>query len=387
MGLNVDFIAVDNYIWPPILFISFLILSLKLGYFFKLSYKTSLILYLWHTIFCFFYFWFALSFGADSNKYYIRALNDPFVEFNFGTSFIVLLTRFFHNIFGFGYFDQFLIHGFIGYMGLLAFAASIQKATLYKNKNIRLLGWIIVFLPSISFWTTALGKDSISFMALGFALWSALDFKNRKVLLLCSIFSMFMVRPHIGAALAIALAFSIIFDKKTSLYIKFFFGTISFTITVLIIPIMINYIGLSEADGLSDVDSYIDKRQSYNLSGGSSLDIASMSLPMQMLSYLFRPLPFEAHTLFALIASLDNVILVYLLILGVISYFKKHTPSIESNRIFLWLYFFICLGMLATTTANLGIAMRQKWMFLPCLIFLLLSVIGTKNIKTGKGLK
>lgn len=223
---------------------------------------------------------------------------------------------------------------FIGYIGLLAFAGSIKQATLYKSKNIKLLGWVIVFLPSISFWTTALGKDAISFMALGLALWSALDFKKRKLLLFFSIFSMFMVRPHIGAALAIAFAFSIIFDKRTSLYIKVFFGTIAFIITAFIIPIMINYIGLSEADGLSDVDAYVDKRQNSNLSGGSSLDIASMSLPMQMLSYLFRPLPFEAHTLFALIASLDNIILIYLLILGIVAYLEKSKPSIESNRIF-----------------------------------------------------
>ena len=63
-----NFIPIDNYIWSPILFIFFLILSLKLGYFFKLNYKTSLILYLWHTIFCLLYFWFALTFGADSNN-------------------------------------------------------------------------------------------------------------------------------------------------------------------------------------------------------------------------------------------------------------------------------------------------------------------------------
>ncbi|MFN0297900.1 hypothetical protein ACKVE0_10255 [Acinetobacter albensis] len=382
-----QFDAFSNIIWTPILFSIFLILSLKIGNYFKIGYKFSLALYLWHTLFCVIYIWFALSFGADSNKYFYNALNFDNRDFNFGTSFIIYLTYFLYEFLGFSYVDQFLIHGFIGYIGFLAFVSSVNQATLYKNKNIRLLGWIIVFLPSVSFWTTALGKDAISFMALGLALWSALDFKNRKALLFFAIFSMFMVRPHIGAALAIAFAFSIIFDKKTSLYIKVFFGTISLTITAFILPIMINYIGLSEADGLSDVDSYIDKRQNSNLSGGSSLDIASMSFPMQILSYLFRPLPFEAHTFFALIASLDNVVLVYLLVLGIIAYLKKHKPSIDSNRIFLWVYFFICLGMLATTTANLGIAMRQKWMFLPCLIFLLLSVIGSKNLEASKGLK
>lgn len=382
-----DFEILNYYFMPILLFSIFLISSLKISKLFDVNYKFSVFLFIWHTFFCIVYMWFALNFGADSNKYYYNALNFDNRDFNFGTSFIIYFTYFLHNFLGFSYVDQFLIHGFIGYIGLLAFAGSIKQATLYKSKNIKLLGWVIVFLPSISFWTTALGKDAISFMALGLALWSALDFKKRKLLLFFSIFSMFMVRPHIGAALAIAFAFSIIFDKRTSLYIKVFFGTISFIITAFIIPIMINYIGLSEADGLSDVDAYVDKRQNSNLSGGSSLDIASMSLPMQMLSYLFRPLPFEAHTLFALIASLDNIILIYLLILGIVAYLEKSKPSIESNRIFLWVYFFICLMMLATTTANLGIAMRQKWMFLPCLIFLLLSVIGTKNKELVKSLK
>jgi len=32
--------------------------------------------------------------------------------------------------------------------------------------------------------------------------------------------------------------------------------------------------------------------------------------------------------------------------------------------------------VLAMTTANLGIAIRQKWMFAPMLIFLLISLVG-----------
>lgn len=374
-----DFVAVDNYLWPPTLFIFFLILSLKLGYFFKLSYKVSLALYLWHTIFCLLYFWFALNFGADANKYYFRALNDPFVEIKLGTSFIVLLTRFLHNIFYFSYLDQFLIHGFLGYVGLLAFAGAVRQAVWNKTKNLRILGWLLIFLPSASFWTTGLGKDAISFMAMGLALWAALDFNNRKILLFFAITSMFIVRPHIAAVLLIAFIFSLVFDNRVKIYSKIFFGIFSLSGAAVILPIMLNYIGLSEADDLSDVDSYVDKRQSSNLSGGSSVDIASMSLPMQIITYLFRPLPFEAHTLFALIASFDNVILLILAIIGLFSYFKKNKPSIESNRIFLWVYFLICLTVLAMTTANLGIAMRQKWMFVPVFIFLLLSIIGSKN--------
>lgn len=378
-----EFDIAHNIMLTPILFVIFLISSMKVCEFFKISYKVSAFLYIWHMLFCIMYMYMAINFGADSNKYFYEAINFDGRDFNFGTSFIIHLTYFFYNFLHFSYIDQFLLHGFIGFIGLLAFAASIKQVTLHKSFNVKILGWLIVFLPSVSFWTTALGKDAISFMATGLALWAALDFKNRKLLFLFSVLCMFMVRPHIGAILIIAFIFSLIFDKKVNIYSKFFFGTLSFFITLIILPIMMNYIGLSEAENISDVEGYIDKRQSSNLSGGSSLDISSMSLPMQMLTYLFRPMPFEAHTIFALIASLDNVVILFLFILGLYYSFKKSQPAIESNRIFLWVYFFMCLIVLSMTTANLGIAMRQKWMFMPMFVFLMLSIVGSNKKNTG----
>ena len=73
------------------------------------------------------------------------------------------------------------------------------------------------------------------------------------------------------------------------------------------------YVG-SEDDSLSGLDGYIDKRQNYNLSGGSSLDIALMSYPMQVFTYIFRPLPFEAHSAVAFVTSIENTILLFLFI-------------------------------------------------------------------------
>lgn len=384
MDINID--PFINYYWTPILVCIFTILSLKICEYFKVSYKKSCFLFFWHTLFCVLYFYYSLAFGGDSIVYYQRAISDELIDINFGTSFVVILTRFFTSI-GFSYLDLFLINNFIGYIGLLSFSSAIKYATDYKDKVTKTLGWVLILLPSVSFWTVALGKDSIAFMAVGLALWSSLDFKRRKFLLLFSIFSMFLVRPHMGAIMAISFVFALIFDKKTSLYVKFFLGLISVVSTALIIPIMLNYIGLGDAEELSDVDQYVDKRQNSNLSGGSSVDISSMSLPMQMFTYLFRPLPFEAHSMFALLASLDNIILLLIFLLGAKALIRKSQPSIDSSRIFLWSYFYISLIILATTTANLGIAMRQKWMFIPCVIFLLLSVIGSRNINSYENKK
>jgi hypothetical protein len=106
-----------------------------------------------------------------------------------------------------------------------------------------------------------------------------------------------------------------------------------------------------------------------------------MSAPMQLFTYLFRPLPFEAHNVSALAASLDNVMLLLLFIMGGWGLFRKRLTGqlLNHNRIFLWAYCLATWLILAMTTANLGIAVRQKWMFAPMLIFLLISVIGRKR--------
>lgn len=45
----------------------------------------------------------------------------------------------------------------------------------------------------------------------------------------------------------------------------------------------------------------------------------------------------------------------------------------------MWWYALIAWVLLSMTTANLGIAMRQKWMFVPVLVFLLISIIAASE--------
>ena len=217
-----NFDPISNLYWTPFVFSFFLILSLKIGDFFKISYKKSVFLYIWHSIFCFVYIWFSLKNGADSLEYYSKAITLNSVEFGFGTNFIVYTTKIFVDFFKFSYIDLFLIHNFIGYLGLLAFASAINLSVVSKTRVIKIIACGAVLLPSVSFWTTALGKDSFSFLAVGLALWASLDFKNRKKLLIFSILIMFMVRPHIGTAMLIAFIISIISDEKINIYSRFF---------------------------------------------------------------------------------------------------------------------------------------------------------------------
>src|SRR5690606_39066857 len=141
------------------------------------------------------------------------------------------------------------------------------------------------------------------------------------------------------------------------------------------------YVGLEEAS-LDSVGSYIDERQGVNSQGGSSLDIASMSYPMQMFTYVFRPLPFEASSAVTLVTSLENTILLFLFIYILFKSKFNFRPFIYDKNLWLLTYVFLTCTILAMTTANLGIATRQKWMFMPVLLYLL--IYSFHNYKLNK---
>lgn len=359
------------------------VLALSLRKPFHASTSRALGLYLWHALFSIVYLVYASNFGGDAIGYYLLSFS-PELEFGFGTFGIWLMTSLFSQGFGLSLLGTFLVFQIFGFIGLLAFDAALREVTHYKSRQIRRFATLIVFLPSVSFWSSAIGKDSLSFMATGLALWAAIKLNRRVVLMVIAVLVMLFVRPHIAGMMVIGLAGSIVFQRRTSIIQRVVFGVGALAATAVLVPLGLNYAGVGENANSSDVMSYIEGREGQNLEGGSSVDIANMSFPMKLFTYLFRPLPFEANSIFSLLASIDNIILLFLFIAGIRAAIKKKLPSqfAEHNRMFLWIYCFLAWIVLAMTTANLGIAMRQKWMFAPMLIFLLISLIGKERKKT-----
>jgi len=375
------FSSVWDIFSATLVFIVGILIALKSAKVFGVTEKRSITIYLWHTIFCYIYAQYVIVNGGDAGLYYMTSLS-PNMEFSAGTAGtagVVLLTRLFSVVLDLSFLGVFLVFNVFGFIGLLAFDASLRIATLNKSKNIRRLATLIIFLPSVSFWSSAIGKDALSFMATGLALWAALDLRRRFWLMLLAIFIMLFVRPHIAGILVIAIAASMVMQRKVPLAQRALIGGVAFAGAVLLVPFALNYSGLSSEDGTNDLAAYIEQRQGYNQEGGGSVDISSMSPPLQLFTYLFRPLPFEARSVFSLAASLDNVVLLFLFVWGgreIIKRRKYQKIIASENRVFLWIYSLSTWLILSLTTANLGISVRQKWMFAPMLIFLLVSVIG-----------
>jgi hypothetical protein len=366
-------------IWHLLIAFIFIFVGIFLIPFFSNYFKTlklrGLVLYFWHMFFCFFYM---ANMSGDSIAYFNDAQNG-FVEFNFGTAAVVYLTYILVNGFGVSYMGGFIFFNIIGFIGLLAFDASLRFAAINASRYTKLIATLIVFLPSVSFWSSAIGKDSISFMAVGLALWAALNLKRRLGLMTFAVVAMLLVRPHMAGMMVIALAIAALLESSASLTKKVFIGILSTSAAAVMVPFALTYAGLGDVVDVESVSSYIDNRQSYNMEGGGGVDIASMSLPEQLFAYMFRPLVFEVNSLFSAAAALDNLILLFLFVAGGWAMLWGKRSDLGENRVFMWVYVLMAWCVLAMTTANLGIALRQKWMSAPMLVFLFISVIGRRK--------
>lgn len=359
------------------------LLSLRISRLFGSSSRRSLALYLWHTFFCMAYLLFVINDGGDALMYYHTSLAGGF-DFKFGTAAVQIITMFFSAALGLSLLGTALGFNLFGFIGLLAFDATLRSATVGKVRWVRQVATLMVLLPSVSFWSSGIGKDSLSFMAAGLALWAAQNTGRRAWLMALAIGLMLLVRPHISALMVMAVAASMVLERRLPLLQRVLFGALAVGLAASLIPIALKSSGLGEQSSLADVLDYVDSRQSYNLDGGGGIDIASMSLPVKLFTYLFRPLPFESHSVSSLAASFDNVVLLLLVFVGGWQMIKGRRGASGPNRAFCWIYSISAWLLLATTTANLGISMRQKWMFAPMLIFLFVSLIGRRGLQSPR---
>lgn len=352
--------------------------SAGLARYFNLPTGRALALFAWHTLFAVVYAVYVNLYGGDMIGYY-RAAASGLVEFDVGTRGVEFMAMLIYQLSGLSFLGMGLLFSIFGAIGLMAFDASLRHVTTGKPGNVRMLATVIVFLPSVSFWSAGLGKDALSFMALGLALWASMNLGRRMLLMGLAIAVMLLVRPHMAGLLVMGVAVASLLDGKANMVQKLVIGAVALAAAASMVPFALQYAGVGEGASSSDVMDYIEGRQGHNMEGGGGVDIANMSLPMQMFTYLFRPMPFEAHSIPALAASVDNVILLYLFVVGVGAMMKGVRGHPDINKYFILAYSTGALLILSTTTANLGIAMRQKWMFVPLLIVLLISFVGVSR--------
>jgi len=230
--------------------------------------------------------------------------------------------------------------------------------------------WVLLFLPGVSFWTSAIGKDSLMFFLLSCLLYCLVSW--RKGGRLFFVFSLllaliFMIRPHIFLMVSFCYGAAYFFSFSSAGKGKYLVLFPLLSVAFFSLPMVLDYVGLAEVS-FESAENYVEKRQSYNQEGGGAIDISSSGPFYALFSYMFRPLFYDASNFLSLIASVENLIYLFVFISGLFMLkgrFSKLTVELRFC-VFLIAVFWLVLGM---TTSNLGIALRQKMMIFPFYVY------------------
>ncbi|HKP48564.1 MAG TPA: hypothetical protein VJU17_01025, partial [Gemmatimonadales bacterium] len=237
-------------------------------------------LFVYHLVASIFYWHYSLTHSADSNGYYQFVPDGE--NLGVSTHFVGVITAFLRDLFGASYLDLFMLFHIFGYAGLVLLYVLCHRVLQDhpEGRDPVLALKIGAFLPGLHFWTCAIGKDSLIFMAIVCFIWSLRSPATRSPALLAGLALAFFIRPHIATALLGACAVALLSSSDVPMRWRVpGFGLVLIALWFALPP-LVAFLKLEDVS-VGTVANYIERRQEDNLDGGTSVDISSYSFPLQ----------------------------------------------------------------------------------------------------------
>lgn len=271
-----------------------------------------------------------------------------------GTSFIVYLTNFATTVTQASFEDMMAIYSLSGVAAsvlLLRYPARVGHEGRYP-----LLPAIAVLLPTFHFYTTAIGKDGLSALAMIMIVTGAFSLPSRWRLFGGGFLLLVLVRPHIAAAAGLAFLVAQMISSGSKWR------------RIAVIPGLVvgafgayfvfqSFLGINIFN-LTQVSSFLGERNDA-LSTSSYTINASENLVLRLIGFMYFPLFFNADSLLALLASIENLILIAITVRIGISAIRRDVIS-NSNVQFLLILIVVLWLFMGLTTYNIGLGLRTK---------------------------
>jgi hypothetical protein len=347
-------------------------------------------LFFFHLLLSFAYYGYVLFNPSDSLAYYFKVLNNFrgdqwFDYYGTSTTFIEFIGYPFIQYLGFSYEAIMALFSFFGFLGYIFFYLFCKEQIKFKhtlfNKDLLTL---IFFLPNLHFWSSSFGKGSIIFLGIALYFFGISKIKNRISAIVIGALVIYHVRPHIMFIVLVSSMIGFVFSTRgvsTIWKVVFLLGaTIAF---FFIYRDVLTLVGIDEEEFITQgLD--LSHRAGELTKATSGVDISNYSLPMQVFTFLYRPLFFDAPGILGLIVSFENLFYVYLTLkfLNLGSFRFVITSNFLVKSAFLS---FVTISIaLAQIAGNLGLAMRQKSQVMILFMFVIISFLDEEKYKQWK---
>jgi hypothetical protein len=295
-----------------------------------------------------------------------------------GTQFQRWITGFVVALIGPSMRGGYLFYSFISFGALCLFGLAFHRAYPYLPTS-RYLIWLFLW-PSLWFWPSSIGKDSVMLLAVGLVTAGYVGRRNTMgwPLLVAGLALATAIRPHVAGVTVVGVAAAHwlgMFRRMTAWSLAQAVGIL--LVAIFVLNTALGQLGLDDVD-LEGVQEFMETHAVLSSQGGSSIDTPGggwLQVPMAYVNILLRPFPWEAHNPQALVAALEIVVFWVVVyrrrrrILGVLRHWRKD----RFLRLALPLTL-LYVAMIGLVFGNLGIIARQRVVILPFL-FLFLEAI------------
>jgi len=293
---------------------------------------------------------------------------------HWSTDSISLFTGVIYSIIGPTLYGGFLIYACLAFLGSYFFYRAFRVA--FPQGDRWLYAILVFFFPSLLLWSNGIGKDALISLFLGlFACGVAQLYRNRLsgfLPLAIGLLGAMWIRPHIAAILALALIIAFIIPERGKGSARSVMSVIGLLlvggVVWFLLPRLMPFLSIEELS-MEGILSFFQRQQSLTFAGGSAfqaIDISNpLNFPIVMATVLFRPFPWEAHNLQALIQSVEGLFFIILVLWKVKSLCRALAFSTSNVYVRFILIFVVAFIIAYGSVQNFGTLARWRTMMLP----------------------
>ncbi len=350
-----------------------------------------LFLFCYHLLFAYLAWHWVVTHHGDAQRYWFVAENvehRSWVEFlQPGTDLIKWFTfplvRYLHLPF-FGGFIIFSSFSFIGFYKLW----QVLKTAAAEDWRLQTLAMLLLLLPNLHLWTSFIGKEAILFVALVVLTQHLVSQNFRSISFVVAFLVLAIIRPHVAIVIFAAFIIALLWKGKRSPMqsgavvlgsLLGFFG----------LYLLLKKVAMLPAHPIEKIIRLYNVHIQVLRNTQAYVPLDQYPLPYKIFTFYFRPLPFEKSGVWYWCWSLENAVLLSIVVVTVflsIRSFKKVTFDFYAVFAVFVLLLFAVLYVYAY--ANYGLIARTKIMVMPFLYLLLLRILNkllpTKTFHTNK---
>lgn len=275
------------------------------------------------------------------------------------------------------------------FLGLVLMYRAYKRAVPEADHRRYLL--LIMFLPSLLFWPSSIGKESLMLFAVGVVSYGAallltppIEIKGLAIFG-SGVAVLFAIRPHMALiaaiALGVAIASSVVAgfvnsDDKRSDIKGFTIRIVALSLLLVVAALATTQLSVLIGDsGSEGIGTVLERTTVQTSTGGSQyspVQVAGVQdLPTAIVTVLFRPFPHEARSLTGMIAASEGLILMALFFAGRRRLLAWAKALLRRPYLVYCLVFVLAFVAAFSYISNFGILARQRTQMMPLALTML----------------